>query len=125
LQNNNKERNRIMTSLTNVAPKNTPWGEVIFESEIIPGFIKVETSGHGGVWLNEEQTAQIPAFLRKYSFGGKGIWWEEDCAWSLPMLYFLSRKSELVDDEDFVLDMAIETAREWYPSAYKTIRRAA
>lgn len=114
-----------MTDTSDVAPKNTPWGEKQFESEIIPGFVQVETSRHGGIWLNEQQAAQIPARLKTYSRDGNGVWWEEDCAWSLPMLYFLSRKPVVIDDEIFVLIRAIDTAREWYPTAYGAILRAA
>jgi hypothetical protein len=105
------------------APRETPWGEKQFEGEIAAGFTKVETSGHGGLWLDNDQRREIPEYLRKHSFGGKGIWWEEDCAWSLPMLYFLSRKEKLVENEDLVLDIAKDTAREWYPDAYKQINR--
>ena len=75
------------------APKQTPWGEKQFEHEMTPGITQVETSGHGGLWLDDDQRRQIPEYLRKHSFGGKGIWWEEDCAWSLPMLYFLSART--------------------------------
>lgn len=110
----------------NLVPELTPWGKRHSEFEIFSGFVSVETPRHGGVWLSEQQRAQIPVYLKRLSVGKEGIWWEEDCAWSIPILYFLTRKPKLFDDEEALLyERAIETASEWYPSAYKKIMRTA
>jgi uncharacterized protein DUF7007 len=104
------------------APQKTPWGEKQFEfydPEL--GFTRVETSGHGGIWLDEKQRAQIPDFLKKYSHGGEGQWWEEDCAWSLPTIYFLSKRSGKDPSDHFMAESAKETAREYYPDCYKKL----
>jgi hypothetical protein len=114
-----------MTNIYNLVPTNTPWGEIQDQGEIMPDVIQVNTSGHGGIWLNEQRSAQIPDYLKKHSCGGAGIWWEEDCAWSLPILYLLSCKKDPGHEDIFLLESAADTAREWYPPAYKKIRRAA
>ena len=105
------------------APRQTPWGEKQTEYELTPGFTMVHTASHGGIWLTEQQRQMVPDHLNQHSVGGEGIWWEEDSAWSLPVLHFLSRKEKLQANEDFVLESAGETAREWYPDAYRQIHR--
>ncbi len=92
-------------------------GEKQFEGEILPGITKVETSGHGGVWLDEKQRAKIPEYLKEHSAGREGIWWEEDSAWSLPILHFGLTRQFGIDERD--AESAKDTARDWYPDLYE------
>jgi hypothetical protein len=106
------------------APPKTPWGEKQFESyDPELGLTRVETAGHGGIWLDEEQRAQIPDYLKIHSQGGDGQWWEEDCAWSLPTMYFLSQRPGKDPSDHFMAEHAKETAREYYPDCYKKLSR--
>jgi hypothetical protein len=107
-------------SNSTACPHNTPWGEKQIETEIMPGFVSVDTSGHGGIWLAPEHAAKIPAFLKKFSADGRAVWWEEDTAWSLPIFCLLSG-TDLAGEHECYFDTALDAVREYYPGLYKAI----
>src|SRR5437899_2988864 len=104
-------------------PENTPWGHKDFEDEPIPGFTTVSTSRHGGLYLTAKQREDIPDALKQYSKDGKGMWWEEDCAWSLPVIWLLSKRPQasLSPREEEYLDHAHAAARDYYPDTWENI----
>ena len=104
-------------------PDGTPWGHKDFEDEPIPGFTMVHTSRHGGLYLTAKQQETIPDALKPPSAGGEGIWWEEDCAWSLPVVFLLSKRpqSSLSHQEKSLLDDAHKIARDYYPDLWESL----
>lgn len=91
-------------------PEMTPWGEKYEESEPIPGFTFVHTGRHGGLYLTPDQRKDIPDVIKPHSAHEDGTWWEEDNAWSLPVVYLLSQRSSLSDEEKDFLEQAHEMA---------------
>ena len=55
----------------------TPWGKINSYHKIADGVIIIDTPGHGGLWLSEEQAAKLPDDKYK-SFTGSKQWAEED-----------------------------------------------
>ena len=107
--------------MTSDSPDITPWGEKYEESEPIPGFAFVHTGRHGGLYLTPDQCKDIPDVIRPHSSDEEGIWWEEDSAWSLPVVYLLSQRPSLSDEEKDFLEQANNTARNWFPDEWEQI----
>jgi hypothetical protein len=102
-------------------PEMTPWGEKYEESERIPGFTFVHTGRHGGLYLTPDQRKEIPNVIKPHSAYEEGTWWEEDSAWSLPVVYLLSQRSSLSDEEKDFLEHAHDTARGSFPDEWEHI----
>ncbi len=101
-------------------PEMTPWGPKQEEWEVA-GFSWVSTPRHGGIYLTPEQRKDIPDLIKPHSSDTERIWWEEDSAWSLPVVYLLSQRphDSLSDEEDYLLERAHDTARDWFPDEWE------
>lgn len=101
-------------------PEMTPWGPKQEEWEVA-GFSWVSTPRHGGIYLTPEQRKDIPDLIKPHSSDAEGTWWEEDNAWSLPVVYLLSQRphGSLSDEEDYLLERAHNTARDWFPDEWE------
>ena len=71
-------------------PLSTPWGEVDFSEEVVPGVYEIGTPSHGGLYVAPERNKMVPYAWRKATFNGQGRlgWYEEDGDWIFPYLAF-------------------------------------
>ncbi|WP_439357892.1 DUF7007 domain-containing protein [Bradyrhizobium sp. DASA03007] len=100
-------------------PKTSPWGAIQDKRELAPGIWQVSTAGHGGIKLSRERNAAVPKYMRN-----EGGWYEEDCDWAKaavvhPIGFQRIIKTEGKPDR-IECEVAIETLRNWHPSAYES-----
>lgn len=109
----------------------TPWGVADYQTEVAPGIMRVETSSHGGIFLDGERNAKIPAYMRRGN-AVDGGWYEEDCEACIPACVFrdefyedYKRRVAGVSSEntpqsfDQIVDGEIRTLRQWFPDEYE------
>lgn len=100
----------------------SPWGAVQHQNTIAPGMISVSTSGHGGIWLDDDRWQRLLALFPGFKpYSGAAQWLEEDCEWALAALAF---PTEFTPQD---VHAAVETAIHWLqwatiPADAKAIR---
>ena len=69
-------------------PKHSPWGQIDYAEELLPGMWQVSTPSHGGIWLSPERMADVPKPMRDARFMQEGNWFEEDQDALIPLTLF-------------------------------------
>lgn len=61
-------------------PTDTPWGTPQDIRLIAPGIVRIDTAGHGGIWLSPERNKKVPMDVKERTFCQNGLhgWYEED-----------------------------------------------
>lgn len=107
-----------MTYQRSDCPKSSPWGAIQDKRELAPGIWSVSTAGHGGIKLSRERNAAMPDYMRN-----EGGWYEEDCEWAKAAVVHpigFQRVIKIEGKPDRTeFDIAMETLRNWHPSAYE------
>lgn len=84
-------------------PRQTPWGPPQDVEIIAPGIVRIDTAGHGGVWLSPERNKHVPLRVRRGTFCQNGLdgWYEEDCdAAKVPRYFPVEFKLTPVDHKE-------------------------
>lgn len=107
----------------------SPWGEIQWTDNLIPGIDLVSTPGHGGIRVTAEAAMLLSPAARKCGFRDGGcLWFEEDCQehvvlrelldmglWSIP--------GRVKDPEKFEQDLN-SSIKEYNPSYWAARERA-
>lgn len=72
-------KDKVNRSDTDI-PTDTPWGPPQDIQVIAPGIVRIDTAGHGGIWLSPERNKKVPMDVKKKTFCQNGLygWYEED-----------------------------------------------
>ncbi|RIA46403.1 hypothetical protein DFR49_0944 [Hephaestia caeni] len=94
-------------------PSHSPWGQIDYADQIVPGVWSVGTPSHGGFLLSPERQTAMPAVARR-----AGAAYEEDAEWSLVALVFADEFSAISCAERTMADIARDHVRNYYPDEY-------
>ena len=94
-------------------PSTSPWGSIQSNDLLAHGVWRVETAGHGGLWMSEERWGRIPETVQTAFKHPR--WAEEDC--EMPVALGLLNMGYGDLEADTVHQIALESAESYIPEA--------